>query len=858
MKNSIGIKINRAPLRQILLMAGAFMTIGFFSIIFTSGIIRGHLARMAEDAVVITKEKIESDLTGSQMLLDIFAETLQEMAAENAGVSQIEKHIKSITDYILASESRIPGFRGFYFYYETDGPVFLSGIDSDVPDSYDPTERPWYRAAVEARGVTAEIAPYHDAFNGEFIYSYSRCLYDGAGNRLGVACVSMGIEGIRAYISEMADTGGNVGGDSNSGGIGMLFSQELVVLLHTDKEEYVGQPILTTDLPFSIFADKMVAGENVGEGDMVNYRGEPSVGFFQSVSNNWYIGLVLPKGPYYQSLKHMGLIIALLILLFVGVIAGMLFRLNAAKEKANAESRHKSDFLSNMSHEIRTPMTAIIGMTTLGKTARELERKDYCFTKIEEAGQHLLGVINDVLDMSKIEANKLELLAEAFDFERVLRRIVNVAAFSAEQKRQTLKVRIDRNIPKILIGDGQRLGQVIANLLGNAVKFTPEQGSVSIAASFLGEEDGICSIQVSVKDTGIGVNAEQQARIFDAFQQAEASTTRKFGGTGLGLAISKQIVEMMDGSIGVESAPGEGATFTFTVRLKRGEEGGKGLAVQGIDLEHVRIMVVDDDPDILAYFKEITQELSLSCHTAASGKEALDFISQNGPCNIYFVDWLMPDMDGLAVAKALREKSSESGNSVIIMISAAEWRTIEDKAKEAGIDKFLSKPLFPSTIMDTINEAVGADWQQPDRIVPETIGLFAGRRILLAEDIEINREIVMALLEPTLVETDCAVDGAEAVRMFGESPEKYDIIFMDLQMPVMDGYDATRRIRALDVPRAATVPIIAMTANVFREDIEKCLEAGMNGHVGKPLDISEVITVLRKYLPNGRSAAEDG
>ncbi|MCL2765009.1 MAG: response regulator [Treponema sp.] len=550
----------------------------------------------------------------------------------------------------------------------------------------------------------------------------------------------------------------------------------------------------------------------------------------------------------------------------------ILFNKEKLRIEAEAASVAKSNFLSNMSHEIRTPMNAIIGMTVIGKAAEGISRKDYCFEKIENASQHLLGVINDVLDMSKIEANKFELLNEEFDFEKMLQRVVNIVAFRADEKRQKLSVHIDKSIPRSLIGDDQRLAQVITNLLGNAVKFTPEEGFINLDTRFLGREGDLYSIQITVTDSGIGISDEQQQQLFRSFQQADSKTSRKFGGTGLGLVISKNIVELMGGQIEIKSELGNGSSFTFGFKARRGTKKTPGLSEIGINWGNVSIMAVDDDQEILDYFIDILQGFGTRCDTALSGQDALALIGVNGMYDIYFIDWKMPDMDGIMLAKEIKERSKSPENTIVIMISAAEWSSIAEKARRAGVDKFLSKPLFPSAIANVITEVIGS-YNLPEEESVDNNGIFKGFRILLAEDVEINREIVETLVEPTLLKVDCAENGKEAVALFEKSPDAYDLIFMDVQMPEMDGYEATRRIRAIEkellekrsasfvsgspsqqqnnsetAKFPARIPIIAMTANVFREDVEKCLDAGMNGHIGKPLDINEFFRMLRKYL----------
>ncbi|MDR0598818.1 MAG: response regulator [Treponema sp.] len=540
----------------------------------------------------------------------------------------------------------------------------------------------------------------------------------------------------------------------------------------------------------------------------------------------------------------------------------MIRNLIKVREEALSSTRAKSEFLANMSHEMRTPMNAIIGMTTIAKDAGNLEKKDYCLKKIEDASTHLLGVINDILDMSKIEANKFELSRAEFEFEKTLHKAVNVVNFRVEEKKQRFTVHLGEGIPQTLIGDDQRLTQVIANLLSNAVKFTPEEGVISLRSHCLGQESGpqgevICSIQVDVTDSGIGISPEQKERLFHSFEQADNNTSRKFGGTGLGLAISKRIVEMMDGSIWVDSELGKGSTFSFIVKMRKGED--KQAVRTPVNWGDIRVLAVDDDPNVLEYFSELARRFNLACDTARGSEEAMARIEQNGDYTIYFVDWKMPGMDGSALTRYIKEKTKDQDQrSVVVMISANEWTAIEDDAKKAGVDRFLPKPLFPSAIADVINECLGASIIIGEKQSP--VQTYPGKTVLLVEDIDINREIVISLLEPAELVIESAENGKIAVDMFKAAPDKYDMIFMDIQMPEMDGFAATKAIRAFEAelraaetPAAAgapreAVPIIAMTANVFKEDVEKCLESGMNSHVGKPLDMEEVQKKLKEYL----------
>ena len=519
-------------------------------------------------------------------------------------------------------------------------------------------------------------------------------------------------------------------------------------------------------------------------------------------------------------------------------------KIKEALNDAMAASKAKGDFLSNMSHEMRTPMNAIIGMTAIGRRASSIAEKTHALNKIGDAASHLLGIINDVLDMSKIEAGKLELIPVEYNFEKMLQKVVTVINFRVDEKRQQFTVNIDNDVPRFIIGDDQRLAQVIANLLSNAAKFTPDGGSINLKVSFFpGEAAEDSELRIEVKDSGIGLSAEHLERLFQAFEQADSGTSREYGGTGLGLVISKRIVELMGGRIWAESELGRGARFIFTVKARRGSKSSRSHLLPGVNWKNVRIMVVDDMPEIRSQFKNLFDHLDIKCDAAIDGFEAYRMIEEQGSYDIYFVDWKMPGMDGIELTRRIKSRA-EDRHPVVIMITSLDWDRIRDEAIQAGVDRHLLKPLFSSTIIDCLNECLEVE---DTKALPEAV-YFDGKRILLAEDIAINREILIALLDGTGIIIDCAENGQEALDMIEAAPGKYDIVLMDIQMPKMDGIEATRRIRALPSIQSAGLPIIAMTANVFKDDIEVCLEAGMNDHLGKPLDIGRVIDKLRKYL----------
>ena len=517
-------------------------------------------------------------------------------------------------------------------------------------------------------------------------------------------------------------------------------------------------------------------------------------------------------------------------------------------------SRAKSDFLSRMSHEMRTPMNAIIGMGKIAEHSDDTAKLRYCLDAIGASAAHLLGLINDVLDMSKIEAGKFELCNGPLNLEEMLIKICNLIVDKTEQKHQRLQVRIDRNLHLSYSGDELRLVQVITNLLANAVKFTPDSGEISLSIEELTRKSDRSVLRFTVSDTGIGMMPEQISRLFNPFEQADASIAARFGGTGLGLAISKTIVEKMHGRMWVESQPGHGATFFFEAELERRPAHEAPLFTGDIRPGDLRLLVVSGHEETRALFRAVAETLGLGdCRTAASGEAAARLLGEANadeqPYSAIFIDAQLPDMPSLELLRRLQGQVRPE--TVTVTASFSKWSGMEMDAAELGLHRFLAIPLFPSLVAKAIRETVeggenkvAPEEYRPAREVPD----FSRATLLLAEDVALNREIFVALLEPTGIQIDTAADGLEATRVFGRQPDRYDLIVMDLLMPVMDGFEATRTIRDMAHPRAKTIPIIAMTANVFKEDIDKCLASGMNDHMSKPIDEQVVFAKISLAL----------
>jgi len=530
--------------------------------------------------------------------------------------------------------------------------------------------------------------------------------------------------------------------------------------------------------------------------------------------------------------------------------------------RAEAEARMKSEFLANMSHEIRTPMNAIIGMSRLALMGEAPPKTRNYLSKILGAGEHLLGLINDILDQSKMEAGKLAIEQVPFDLNELLDHLSSVTSVKSEGKGVELVYRVGPGVPQRLVGDPLRLGQVLVNLAGNAVKFT-ERGEIVVAIDVVGAADGAVTLEFSVTDTGIGMSPDQLKRLFQSFSQADSSTTRKYGGTGLGLSISRQLVELMNGRIAATSTLGQGSRFAFTVPLQAVADAPPGLRRASLDGVHA--LVVDDSATARAALAEMLGDLGVRADTVASGEACLAALARANeagqPYGVVLMDYLMPGLDGVETIRRIRAEAAGEAPPAILMVSVCTRDSVLEQEGALPVDAFLHKPVGPALLYHSLLQALdphGAQGQ-PGRAesvhahlpsMPSLADLprLDGARILLAEDNANNREVALDFMASARMQVDVAFNGREAVNM--AQAGDYDLVLMDIQMPELDGLDATREIRA--IPRLRALPVVAMTAHALAGDRLKSLEAGMVDHVTKPIDPDLLFCTLLKWIDPAR------
>ncbi|WP_320987485.1 response regulator, partial [Hungatella sp.] len=541
------------------------------------------------------------------------------------------------------------------------------------------------------------------------------------------------------------------------------------------------------------------------------------------------------------------MILTLIFRWYFSITRSQLHELEEARQVALEASRAKSEFLANMSHDIRTPMNAIVGMTAIA-TAHidDREQVQNCLRKITLSSKHLLGLINDVLDMSKIESGKLTLTTEQISLKEVVEGIVNIMQPQVKSKKQTFDIHVENILTENVWCDGVRLNQVLLNLLSNATKYTPEGGSIQLSLSEEKSPKGedYVRIYIKVKDNGIGMSPDFLKKIYESYSRADETRIHKTEGAGLGMAITKYIVDAMKGTIDIKSEPDKGSEFFLTFDFE------KAAAVEmDMVLPSWNMLVVDDDELLGKAAMDVLKSIGIKAEWALSGEKAIELVIQHhkkrDDYQIILLDWKLPGMNGIQAAKEIRRNL---GDEVpILLISAYDWSEFEAEARETGISGFISKPLFKSTLYHALCQYMDIETDHGQKLNPNID--LSGCRILLAEDNELNWEIASELLSDLGVELDWAEDGQICLDMFQSSPAGYyDAILMDIRMPHVTGYEAAKIIRGLNHPDALSIPIIAMSADAFSDDIQRCLEAGMNAHIAKPIDVKELKRLLKRYL----------
>ena len=578
--------------------------------------------------------------------------------------------------------------------------------------------------------------------------------------------------------------------------------------------------------------------------------------------SEWYLVAVMPYGILDHTINNLSsqrmvmtllscasviIILTLIFLRYFSMTRSQLHELEKARQTALESSKAKSEFLANMSHDIRTPMNAIVGMTAIAAAHMDdREQVQNCLRKITLSSKHLLGLINDVLDMSKIESGKLTLTTEQISLKEVIEGIVNIMQPQVKAKKQTFDIHVENILTENVWCDGVRLNQVLLNLLSNATKYTPEGGAVQLSLSEEPSPKGEnhVRIHINVKDNGIGMSQDFVKKIYDSYSRADEARIHKTEGAGLGMAITKYIVDAMEGSIEVQSEIDRGTEFRITFDFEK-------AAAMEVDmvLPSWNMLVVDDDELLCRTAMNALKSIGIKAEWTLSGEKAIDLVIQHhikrDDYQIILLDWKLPGMNGIQTAKEIRRNL---GDEVpILLISAYDWSEFEAEAREAGISGFISKPLFKSTLFYALRQYMGVE--TPDDQTSNQWMELSGRRILLAEDNELNWEIANELLSDLGVELDWAEDGQICLDKFQQSPEGYyDAVLMDIRMPRMTGYEAAKAIRGLNRPDALSVPIIAMSADAFSDDIQHCLECGMNAHMAKPVDVTELTRLLKRYL----------
>jgi len=686
---------------QLFFTAFAFLIMVLLSNAFMDNIVRGYLRQNAVNILDSAQEQIISDLTEPQTVLNDVSRIMRTMILRGDDASRLQDYLTTVLEYLFLDNHRNAVYSTLFGYFETlpGGPAFIEGLVTDMTDWYDPTERSWYRNAIAANGEIATTMINSDTIYDDPVLIFSRCIFDDSGRRLGAVGLRIEIDGIGEFVVNTATA---------HGGYGVLISEDLVLFAHPNRD-FIGKNIREEGIPLSVLADELLRDKDITEYPMTSYKGEDAIAFFRRLPNGWYLGVDLPRLPYYQSITNLAVILSILGVALASVLSYVLIRVDAARNKADMESRYKSAFLANMSHEIRTPMNAIIGMTELLTNEQLNERQMGFIDDIWVSAHSLLSVINNILDLSKIESGKFTLTPVNYDFRLLIDNVISMFKYVADKKGLEFRYEGIGDLPEYLYGDDLRLRQVLTNICGNAIKYT-EQGYVKLRISVTGG-----NLVFEVSDTGMGIRKEDLPKLFGAFERMEIEKNRNITGTGLGLSISRSFVEMMGGHILVESEYGHGSVFTIVIPAVLGDKA-KVKSVKALKKErtlyapNANILVVDDNAFNLRVAEGLLELFKINTETAFSGKEAIGLVQKNN-FDLVFMDHMMPEMDGAEAVGIIRKLGGKYKSLPIIALTADAVQGAKEMFLSSGFNGFISKPIDIQELNEILRE-----WLPPEKI----------------------------------------------------------------------------------------------------------------------------------------------
>ena len=780
-------KRSKRPLfLQITFTALAFVMMVVLSYLCMGEVVHKHLVHNAENVLEFEQVKIEQVLQKPEAMLGTFSQTMRSMILRGDNMDTLRNYVTEITEYLMSNNGHMDESDGFYGYFQTlsGETAYINSTGWIPPADYVPQDRPWYVAATEAAGSIVATPPYVDMETGKPVFAFTRCLYDGNGRQLGIACLNVPISIIGDDIVATA---------LSQGGYGVLVSHDMTILAHPNPG-FVGRDFRDPTIPISVLAQDLQNGVEISERPMISFLGERSIAFFRELQNGWYLGLVTPKKPYFQSVTNMALILSLLGLVLAVVLISLLVQIDTERAKSSAESRQKSAFLANMSHEMRTPLNAIIGLSELTLDAGGLsEEANSNLEKIYNAGATLLSTVNDILDISKIEAGKLELVPTVYDIPSLVNDAITQSIMRIGEKPIRFSLDIEADLPMRLNGDDLRIKQLLNNLLSNAFKYT-EEGSVELRIRCEREPPPGDTVwmTICVSDTGKGIPEKDMKNLFSDYTQVDTKTNRAIEGTGLGLSITKRIVEMMGGSISAQSKYGRGTTFT--VRIRQGyvsdaviggevvrnlrerrysaDKRNQNSRLNRVRLPYARVLVVDDVETNLDVAKGMMRLYGMQIDCAASGQEAVDAVrAEKVRYDAIFMDHMMPGMDGIEAARVIREEiGTEYAKTVpIIALTANAIVGNNEMFLGKGFQAFLPKPIEVSKL-----DAVLLQWvrnAEKERQLADNLIKVEGGEVLNTRSGEDRRQPSNRRGEsdrPVFARTIDGLDIDKGMRRFGK------------------------------------------------------------------------------------------